>query len=154
MTLEDIPAVHAVDLLCYALVWPESSYQFDLSHNPNSRLYVAYAPAADGSERIIGVIGMWLVVDEAHIGTVAVHPDWRRKGVARKMMAHALREAAAQGMVVSHLEVRRGNIPAQGLYKSFGFEEVGERKHYYADNGEDALLLTLKDIHKTMQHIE
>lgn len=154
MTLEDIPAVHTLDTQCYALVWPESSYRFDLTHNPNARLYVAVSPSSAGGEELIGLIGMWLVVDEAHIGTVAVHPEWRRKGIARRLMEHALREADVQGMVLAHLEVRRGNLPALELYRSFGFEQVGERPHYYEDNGEDALLLTLKDLHRVVEKFQ
>lgn len=152
MTVEDIPAVHALDELCFALVWPENSYIYDLTQNPNARFYVAVVDDPSSSEKIVGILGMWLVVDEAHIGTVAVHPQWRKQGIARTMLIRALREAKELGMITAELEVRRGNLPAQALYGGLGFLVVGERPHYYADNGEDALLLTLPDIQRALEN--
>jgi ribosomal-protein-alanine N-acetyltransferase len=89
---------------------------------------------------------MWLIIDEAHIATLAVHPELRRQRIARKLMCVALTEAAQAGAISALLEVRAGNAAAQNLYRDFGFEVVGRRPHYYRDNQEDALLLTLANL--------
>ena len=105
-------------------------------------------PVADfvqpaGARAVVGVIVVWLIVDEAHIATLAVHPELRRQGIAQKLLCVALKEAAEDGMLSALLEVRAGNEAAQDLYRKFGFEVVGRRPRYYQDNFEDALLMTL-----------
>jgi ribosomal-protein-alanine N-acetyltransferase len=105
-------------------------------------------PVADlvqpaGARAVVGVIVVWLIVDEAHIATLAVHPELRRQGIAQKLLCVALKDAAEDGMLSALLEVRAGNKAAQDLYGKFGFEGVGRRPRYYQDNFEDALLMTL-----------
>lgn len=139
MTLDDVPAVVALDQLSFSLPWPERSFRFELTDNPNSRCWVA---EVDG--RIVGTIVAWLLVDEAHIATIATHPDHRRQGIARKLLTYALRYMSREGAVTSFLEVRESNTAAQGMYRRFGYEEVGRRKRYYKDTDEDAILMTLK----------
>ncbi|MCX8061506.1 MAG: GNAT family N-acetyltransferase, partial [Anaerolineales bacterium] len=77
---------------------------------------------------------------------LAVHPDYRRRGIATKLLKTALRECARLGMRSATLEVRAGNLEAQALYRRFGFEVVGRRRAYYQDNHEDALIMTLSQI--------
>ena len=86
---------------------------------------------------------VWLVVDEAHIATIAVDPDFRRRAIGRRLLNTALFTSWRKGMLRATLEVRAGNLIAQNLYRSLGFTEVGRRYHYYRDNNEDALLLTV-----------
>jgi ribosomal-protein-alanine N-acetyltransferase len=83
-----------------------------------------------------------VIVDEAHIGSLAVHPDYRRLGIARALLVRSLAAAAGRGATQATLEVRRSNLAAQALYRRFGFEVVGMRPRYYRDNQEDALLMT------------
>ncbi|MBI4830052.1 MAG: ribosomal protein S18-alanine N-acetyltransferase [Candidatus Lindowbacteria bacterium] len=97
-------------------------------------------------ERLVGYGGFWHILDEAHISNIAIHPDYRRKGLGRKLLTHLLEEAVARGALKATLEVRRSNIAAQKLYESFGFRVITVRKHYYSDEGEDALIMWNDDI--------
>lgn len=141
MTLDDVPAVVDLDQKSFSLPWPERSFRFELTDNPASRCWVA-----EVDERIVGMIVVWLIVDEAHVATIATHPDFRRKGIAKRLLSHALRKLIEQGARSSFLEVRESNLPAQELYRKFGFEETGRRRHYYKDNDEDAILMNLSSL--------
>lgn len=141
MTLEDLPAVVALDTLSFTLPWPERSFRFELTDNPASRCWVA-----ELDDRIVGMIVAWLLVDEAHIATLATHPEHRRQGIARNLLTYALRYMSKEGAVTSFLEVRESNLAAREMYRRFGYEEVGRRKRYYKDNGEDAILMTLNGL--------
>ena len=149
MTIEDIDAVHAIDQLSFSLPWPRRSYQFEVLENPAGRLWVAEIelPPADGqpiAERraIVGMVVTWLIVDEAHIATIAVHPDFRGLGIGRLLLAVALCDGYEHGARLATLEVRAGNQVAQQMYRRFGFQVVGQRSHYYHDNNEDAVIMT------------
>lgn len=138
MTLDDIPQVVAIDQASFSLPWPERSFRFEVTDNPASRTWVA---ESDG--KITGMIVVWLLVDEAHIATIATHPGYRRQGIASRLLIHALHELKAEGALTSVLEVRASNTAAQEMYRKFGFVESGRRHHYYRDNDEDAILMTL-----------
>ncbi|HEX2979340.1 MAG TPA: ribosomal protein S18-alanine N-acetyltransferase, partial [Anaerolineaceae bacterium] len=144
MTLDDIPAVHAIDVVSFSLPWTERSYRFELTENPSSMVWVAELEQNDGSRKIVASVTVWLIIDEAHIGSISVHPDFRQQGIARQLLANTLIEAAEHGAIQSTLEVRRSNLAAQGLYRQFGFTTVAIRPHYYRDNNEDAMLMTLE----------
>lgn len=148
MTLDDIKAVMEIEHSSFSLPWSERSYRFDLVKNPNARLWVA--EIADDQKNMIlaGMIGVWLIIDEVHIGTIAVHPNYRRQGIGRVLLVHALQDASREGAQVCYLEVRKSNLGAQALYNKLGFKTVNVRRHYYHDNGEDALLMTLDDINR------
>lgn len=137
MTLDDIEQVVAIDQASFSLPWPERSFRFEVTDNPASRAWVA---EADG--KIIGMIVAWLFVDEAHIATIATHPDFRRQGIANKLLIHTLQVVLSEGAKSSFLEVRASNIAAQEMYRKLGFEESGRRPRYYKDNGEDAILMS------------
>ncbi len=143
MRLEDVPRVVQIDQLSFSMPWPEKSYRFELTQNPGSRLWVA--ECAD-LQQVIGMIVMWLIVDEAHIATIAVHPDYRRQGIAARLLTTALCNAVENQMIQATLEVRGGNLAAQTLYQNFGFKVVGVRPHYYRDNNEDAWIMTLSPL--------
>jgi len=139
MTLVDVPAVHAIDLLSFSLPWPERSFRFEITDNQVSRGWVAEVEGV-----IAAMLVLWFIVDEAHIATIAVHPDFRRQGIGEQILLHALRTARAEGANRAFLEVRAGNAAAQAMYKKYGFEVVGVRPGYYKDNNEDALLMNLE----------
>jgi len=145
-TVEDIPQVVAIDGMSFSLPWPERSFRYELTQNPSVLSWVVEVEQAERSRVIVAMIVTWFIVDEVHIGTIAVHPDYRRKGIAQKLLAHTLLECRARGAVTAYLEVRRSNLAAQALYTRFGFETTSERRHYYQDNGEDALLMGLYDL--------
>jgi ribosomal-protein-alanine N-acetyltransferase len=85
---------------------------------------------------------MWLMVDEAHVITFAVHPSWRRQHIGDRLLLAMLDIAIDGGANEATLEVRLSNLPARRLYEKFGFRPVGLRPRYYSDNGEDALIMT------------
>ncbi len=141
MTLADVPAVHEIDSLSFSLPWPERSFRFEVKDNPAARCWVA-----DADGRIAAMLVLWLIVDEAHIATIATHPDFRRQGIGEKILLHALRQVRAEGARRAFLEVRVGNLGAQALYKKHGFITDGRRPKYYRDNNEDALLMSLEGL--------
>ena len=141
MAVDDIPAVVALDHMSFSLPWPERSFRFELTENSASRCWVA---ESDG--KIVGMIVAWLLVDEAHIATIAIHPDFRRRGIARKLLTHALHFMKGEGAQSSFLEVRESNSAAQEMYRKLGYEESGRRPRYYKDNEEDAILMTLDNL--------
>jgi len=141
MTLEDVPAVHEIDMLSFSLPWPERSFRFELTDNPVSRGWVA---EMDG--QIAAMLVLWFIVDEAHIATIAVHPDFRRQGIGKQILLHALRGVQGEGARRAFLEVRAGNAAAQAMYKKYGFVASGVRPGYYKDNNEDALLMDLEKL--------
>jgi ribosomal-protein-alanine N-acetyltransferase len=141
MTLADVPAVHEIDLLSFTLPWPERSFRFEVTDNPAARCWVA---EVDG--QVAAGLVIWLIVDEAHVATLATHPHFRRQGIARKLLIHALCEAWGEGARRAFLEVRASNQAAQDLYRALGFVEDGRRPRYYKDNGEDAILMTHPDL--------
>ena len=143
MTLDDLPAVIELDKLSFNLPWPERSFRFELTENSASRCWVA---EMDG--KIVGMIVAWLLVDEAHVATIATHPDHRRQGIARNLLTYALRYMSKEGAVTSFLEVRENNTAAQDMYREFGYEAVGRRKRYYKDTNEDAILMTLDGLYR------
>ena len=91
--------------------------------------------------RLAGYLILWLVVDEAQIQNIAVHPGYRGLGVSRLLLRQGLQEARRRGATWASLEVRPSNLAARRLYASLGFEEMGRRSAYYQPDGEDALLL-------------
>jgi ribosomal-protein-alanine N-acetyltransferase len=143
-TEQDIPQVVAIDNLSFSLPWPERSFRYELTQNPS---VLSWVVEVEGRV-IVAMIVTWFIVDEVHIGTIAVHPDYRRRGIAQKLLAHTLVECRTRGAASAYLEVRRSNLAAQALYLRFGFEITGVRRHYYQDNGEDALLMGLYDLNE------
>jgi ribosomal-protein-alanine N-acetyltransferase len=141
MTLEDVPAVHTIDTLSFSLPWPENSYRFELTENPASRSWVA-----EYSGRMAAMLVLWLIIDEAHIATIATHPDFRRQGIGEQLMIAALQSARVEGAMRAFLEVRSENMAAQAMYKKYGFVVAGVRPRYYKDNNEDAVLMNLEDL--------
>lgn len=139
---QDIERVHQLDKLCFTLPWSRSSFQFDILENPHAIPLLAETPEGV----LAGSAITWVIVDEAHIATLAVHPDFRRAGLARRLLAVSLLLAARAGAQSSLLEVRAGNQAALDLYSGFGYAVVGRRLRYYQDNHEDALLMTLEQI--------
>lgn len=146
MQLDDVDQVHTVDRLSFSHPWPRRSYIFDLQNNPNAHLWVAEAQHPGGEELVVGMLVLWMVIDEAHVGTLAVHPQYRRQKVATRLLATALQSMADAGVHRVTLDVRAGNIAAQRLYRKFGFYTVTRRPRYYRDNHEDAFLMALSPL--------
>jgi len=145
MILEDVQQVHSLDEICFSLPWPKNSFAYEVEHNRVSRPYVLEWTSPEGEKRIAASMVCWKIVDEVQVATIAVHPDFQRRGLARWLLAHGLLQAAREGADHAFLEVRAGNKPAQALYYTFGFEAVSERKGYYRDNKEDAIVMMLDE---------
>ena len=142
MIMKDLDQVVAIDQVSFSLPWPKRSFQFELTDNPASRSWVI-----EWNEKIVAMIVSWLILDELHIATIATQPDFRRQGLGRKLLNHALLTAREEGAVRAFLEVRESNAVAINMYRSFGFVEDGRRKEYYKDNNEDAVLMSLNDLY-------
>lgn len=142
MTHADLEQVIAIDQVSFSLPWPQRSFQYELDENFVSRCW-----AAEVDGRVAAMMVGWMMVDELHIATIATHPEYRGRGIGKKILVHALCIARDnEGLVRAFLEVREGNVIARQMYASLGFVEDGRRKEYYKDNHEDAILMSLNDL--------
>lgn len=122
--------------------WSEQQLQNELT-NAWSIMLAAVEAGPGGGERMAGYVIIWLVHDELHVLNVATAPEARRRGVGRALMDEAHRIGRARACRLATLEVRRSNAPAIALYQALGYRQVGMRPRYYAEENEDALLMTL-----------
>lgn len=145
MSVQDIPIIEVLEAACFPEPWSGNVYRHELARNPLSSYWVMRpAPAVvAGAPPILAYGGFWAMGPEAHIVTVATHPEYRRQGLGRLLMAAMIERAQAGGASEVTLEVRASNHAAQTLYHAMGFVVVGVRKGYYRNNGEDAILMTL-----------
>lgn len=141
----DLDAVAAVERVSFVAGWPPTAFQRELQHNAMARYVVLEGAASGAAHQIVAFGGLWLQVDEAHVVTVAVRPECRRAGYGLVVVRALLDVARDEGMQAATLEVRVSNEAARKLYRGCGFYEVGERKRYYADNGEDAVIMTTEE---------
>ena len=137
MRVNDLPAIHAIEHASFDSPWPADAYRNELETNRLAQYLVVRA-----FDEIVGFGGMWLMVDEAHVITFAIHPLWRRQHLGERLLLAMLDVAIDAGAHEATLEVRLSNLPARRLYEKFGFRPVGLRPRYYSDNGEDALIMT------------
>jgi [ribosomal protein S18]-alanine N-acetyltransferase len=137
MTMDDIADVHDIERASFPTPWPTYAFRQELETN---RLAHYLVVRAEG--RTVAYAGIWMMVDEAHITTFAVLPEWRRRGIGARLMLAVLQLSLELHASVATLEVRLGNLAARMLYQRFGFRPVGVRPRYYSDNGEDALIMT------------
>jgi ribosomal-protein-alanine N-acetyltransferase len=135
LDIDDVPEVMAVDRLCFRSPWSENAYQSELKNS------VAFYLVARCDGAIVGFAGAWLVMDEAHITTLGVHPEYRGRGIGERLFAEILAEAIRRGVQHASLEVRESNESARRLYEKYGFAPVARRRGYYSDNNEDALVM-------------
>ena len=141
MRLEDVAAVHEIERLSFRTPWPAYAFEQELRGNRLARYLVARA-----GDAVVGFAGVWLMVDDAHVTTFGVHPDWRRQGIGRQLMLNVTELSGAIGARRMTLEVRVSNVAAQALYGAFGFDIAGRRPRYYTDDGEDALVMTTPEL--------
>jgi ribosomal-protein-alanine N-acetyltransferase len=160
MRVEDIPQVVEIDRLSFPMPWAARSYVFEIRDNNAGHMIVVEAlpqhPAAGGLRSvfqrltapaaapiIVGYGGFWLIEGEAHVSTIAVHPDYRGRGLGEVLLAGMLARSMALKAEYSVLEVRVSNESALNLYRKYEYQIVGQRKNYYRDNNEDAYLMHL-----------
>lgn len=173
----DIPQVLDIERQSFPTMWPQTVYQRELKNRMARYLVACEPaddaaqtpdePAGDGrrvgrlmrhflgglparaetTDRVIGIVGLWLMMGEGHIVTIAVHPEYRRQGIGEVLLTAALEAALEAEQDEVTLEYRISNQAARALYAKYGFSQVGVRAHYYTDTQEDAVLMTTPPLH-------
>ena len=141
MCLADVPQVHDIEAATFAEAWSQESFVQEMTNNPCARYLVAVCEG-----ELLAYGGAWLVFEEGHITNIAVKESARGKGLGKRLTRALMQYAANLGVQYMTLEVRRSNTVAQGMYQDLGFIELGVRKRYYEDNGEDALLMVCQEM--------
>lgn len=137
MAPDDVDGVLAIEAASFPTPWSRGMFLEDI-HRPFSRPFVAEGDAGE----ILGYAVCWNVAGESHLLNIAVHPEFRGRGVGEALVRECIRRGVRAGSGRIHLEVRAGNEEAQRLYRRLGFTFQGIRRGYYTDTGEDALLLS------------
>lgn len=136
MALSDLDSVLSIERASFPTPWSRGAFVYELKQNRAARCWVARIAG-----ELVGYLCLWEVGSELHITNLAVHPAWRRRGVARTLLGEIIADARQRQLTLAFLEVRPTNWEAQALYERFGFQVIGQRKGYYADTGEDALIM-------------
>ena len=168
MTWEDLDQVGAIEREAFPTLWPATSYRREMRNrqaeysvcvHQDERVFLPAAPPKrnmldwlrrrrqephPGKEEplLLGYMGQWYMAGEAHIVSIAVREDYRRQGVGELLIIGAVEMALRRDAQVLTLEVRVSNGPAIALYEKYGFKQVGMRRRYYSDNGEDAFIMS------------
>jgi [ribosomal protein S18]-alanine N-acetyltransferase len=163
MRPEDVPEVSQLDHRCFTNPWPQSAYRRELA-NPETNFYIVLRQKLPGvqvreterderrfsllprwlwsdsedTDPIVGYAGMWVRAGEAHVTTIGVAPEVRRKGLGELLFVALIEEAIARDAEWVTLEVRVSNVQAKRLYEKYGLTRHGVRRRYYSDDGEDA----------------
>ena len=135
MNATHVPQVAELEKICFADPWSEKSVASELDNR-----WALWLVAVE-EERVVGYIGSQTSIDETDVMNVAVHPDFRRRGIAESLIIRLVDELKMRGSHALMLEVRASNAPAIALYEKLGFFEIGRRKNYYRNPREDALIL-------------
>ena len=135
MKAEHVPQVAQLEKLCFADPWSEKSIATELD------CAWSYWVVAVEDGQVVGYVGSQSSYEQADIMNVAVHPDWRCRGIAESLISCLIKELRTRNCMALMLEVRASNAPAIALYKKLDFHQVGLRKNYYRNPKEDALIL-------------
>jgi len=169
MTEADIVQVAQIERESFPSTWPATAYRRELANHlarylvlvdrshppvpasePRRRslfdLFKRGISSSETTDFIVGYVGVWLLVDQAHIVAIAVREEYRRRGLGELLLVEAIDLALESGQESVTLEVRRSNVSAQALYEKYRFLKVGTRKRYYSDNHEDAIIMTTPPI--------
>lgn len=136
MRLRDLADVMRIEKRSFTTPWSKQAFLSELLDNDR-----AYYLVAKVDNRAVGYIGVWLIAGEGHITNVAVHPDYRERGIAYSLLTAIERLAMERNIKRMTLEVRLSNDKAQRLYRRLGYIPAGVRRRYYRDNDEDALIM-------------
>jgi len=141
MGLGHISEIVEIEELVFPSPWSKQSFIYELVHND----YSFYLVALEG-EKVVGYGGMWLVLDEAHITNIAVHPDYQGRKIGGIILEKMISLATSLGVDKMTLEIRVSNERAKNLYEKFDFRPRGLRKGYYTDTKEDAIIMWLDNM--------
>ena len=137
MTLAHLDAVYGIETRSFPIPWSKNELRKEITENKHAIYKIALMPTGE----IAGYAGLWHVVNEGHINNIAVEENYRRMGVASKLLESFIEAAKEREMIGLTLEVRISNNAAFQLYRKYGFKPEGIRKNYYADTGEDAIIM-------------
>jgi ribosomal-protein-alanine N-acetyltransferase len=140
MMPSDIRNVMRIEALSFSTSWPQSAFASELNDNKLAHYFVGRVGDREGGE-IVAYGGIWVILEDSHITTIAVHPDWRGRKYGEELLVHLLHEAIERGASWITLEARESNSVAQSLYRKYGFTVVSTRRAYYSDNGENAVVM-------------
>ncbi len=140
MQAGDVRAVMRIESLSFTTSWPPSAFHSELNDNKLAHYFVGRAGDPQTGP-IVAYGGIWVILEDSHVTTIAVHPDWRGKKYGELLLVRLLREAIARGASWITLEARESNVVAQNLYRKYGFVTVSTRRAYYSDNGENAVVM-------------
>ncbi len=136
MTHGDLAAVLRIEDLSFSTSWPVNAFANEIRDNKLAHYFIGRIGA-----QVVAYGGIWVILEDSHVTTIAVHPDYRRLKLGEEMLLKLLEEAIARGASWITLEVRESNDAAQKLYRKYGFTTVSTRRGYYSDNGENALVM-------------
>jgi len=136
MTPADLTAVLRIEELSFTTAWPQNAFANEIRDNKLAHYFVGRV-----GDTVVAYGGIWVILEDSHVTTIAVHPDYRGRKLGEEMLLKLLDEAIAQGASWITLEVRESNESAQRLYRKYGFTTVSTRRGYYSDNGENALVM-------------
>ena len=136
MAVTDLDQVLDIERVSFPTPWTRAAFCYEIEQNKVARCTTMRARSG-----VVGYLCFWEIGHEIHVTNLAVHPGWRHRGMARRLLAAALAEGFARGVTLAFLEVRPSNTRALALYESLGFQVIGRRNGYYFDTGEDALVM-------------
>jgi ribosomal-protein-alanine N-acetyltransferase len=136
MATSDIAAVTRIERASFATVWPSDAFYNELSTNKLAHYFVGRL-----HDRVVAYGGIWVILEDSHVTTLAVDPEYRRKRFGELLLLRLIDEAIERGAAWLTLEVRESNTVAQRLYRKYGFTTVTMRTGYYSDDNESALIM-------------
>lgn len=145
MAIDDIPDVLAIETLSFQSAWPPNAFTTELRDNKLAHYFVG---RLDG--KIVAYGGIWVILEDSHVTTIAVHPDVRGQRLGEEILVFLLDEAIERDASWITLEVRETNDVAQKLYRKYGFTVVSTRRGYYSDNNESALVMWAGNLRGTL----
>ncbi|MCL6449987.1 MAG: ribosomal protein S18-alanine N-acetyltransferase [Acetobacteraceae bacterium] len=141
MEPRDIEQVVQIERAVYPSPWSPQAFYAEITEN----LCACYITARAGPA-VVGYAGMWVLLGEAHVTNVAVHPAYQRCGIGSRLLEELIERARLRGATRMTLEVRPSNAVALHLYEKYGFRQKGVRRNYYSDTQEDAIIMWLEDL--------
>ncbi|HEY8875077.1 MAG TPA: ribosomal protein S18-alanine N-acetyltransferase [Desulfosporosinus sp.] len=136
MHIDDLKAILEIERVSFGTPWSLEAFKAELKDNEYARYL-----CLELEGQVIGYMGLWFILDEGHITNIAITPNHRGQQWGKFLMRSVMKKMLEQGMERMTLEVRVSNSQAQSLYKRLGFTSAGIRKGYYADTGEDAMIM-------------
>jgi [ribosomal protein S18]-alanine N-acetyltransferase len=136
MATSDIAAVTRIERVCFSTVWPSDAFYNELNTNKLAHYFVGTF-----DDRVVAYGGIWVILEDSHVTTLAVDPNYRRRRFGEVLLLRLIDEAIERGASWMTLEVRESNATAQQLYRKYGFTTVTMRAGYYSDDNESALIM-------------